>query len=448
MKLLSIVTGLLLIAAPLHAQTLSQLKKELKAKEVAAKTDPEGLVDAAAWAKEKGLVRDAQRILQAVLRLDKDNEAANEMLGFVRWEGEWVTKAKAETLQKRALEVAMKAKGFVEVEGVWVAKDEVADAKKGTYWHDGEKVTRTEKMAFAQGKVRHSVTGEFIDPDDIMRAEQGMFPLANGRWGDVAEADKFHAEPATPWLFRTNYATLISNRPLAELKDLAIDLDSSIGDASRIFAGMKPTPANRPLILMARDTDQYKELGTAVGAEGSAYAVFPALGEVEVRGLGTARPVVMNWDKDWGPYWLRHAGGLAWIQGMAADLDTEVPLWFLRGVGGLAERFFGVGQAQHFGRQHLEKGGVNSLQSWFNSFAISPDLEPRMLDYNVFQAGLMFSFAMDGGDGDATKALGQVTEAAREGDGKRLVKAIEHLESLLVKKQDAVREHLRKLVNG
>ena len=46
------------------------------------------------------------------------------MLGFVKYEGEWVTKAKAEMAIRKALEAEMKAKGMVEVDGVWVTKDE------------------------------------------------------------------------------------------------------------------------------------------------------------------------------------------------------------------------------------------------------------------------------------------------------------------------------------
>ena len=112
------------------------------------------------------------------------------------------------------------------------------------------------------------------------------------------------------------------------------------------------------------------------------------------------------------------------------------------------ERFFGQGAAQHFGRQHLEKGGVTSLSSWFKSFAINGDMDSRIIDFNVFQAGLMFSFAMEGGDESATKALGAVTEAARAGDAKKLAKAVEALQTTLIEKQDAIRDHLRKLVNG
>lgn len=187
----------LLLTVPLTAQSLAQLKKELKTKEDAAKSDPTALVEAAAWAKEKGMVTEMRRILQAVVKIDPDNETANEMLGFVKWEGAWVAKAKADSLRKKALEDEMKAKGFVLVDDVWVSKDEAADAKKGIHWHDGEKVSKAQKAAFAAGKTRHPVTGEFMEPDDVTKSSQGLFPIGNGK-------------RATKW--RPNRSTPISGR--------------------------------------------------------------------------------------------------------------------------------------------------------------------------------------------------------------------------------------------
>src|SRR5690606_581559 len=134
--------------------------------------------------------------------------------------------SKAEALAKKAHEAAMKAKGFVEVDGVWVAEDEVDDAKRGIFRHDGERVSKAEKLALLEGKVRHPVTGEFIAAEDLPKAEAGQFPLgSSGRWGEEAVADAFHKEVGTPWVFRTHYATLISTKPIAELKELARTLD-------------------------------------------------------------------------------------------------------------------------------------------------------------------------------------------------------------------------------
>lgn len=448
MKILTIAIALLFAAAPaVTAQSVAALKRELRQKEAAAKNDVEGLLDLAEWAKEKGLATDRRRLLNAVLKIDPENERAHEMLGFVKYDGEWVTKSKAEMLRRKALDEEMKAKGYVEVDGVWVSKEESDDAKKGIFWHDGQRVSKDEKLAYAAGKVRHPVTGEFIDETDLSKAEQGLFPLGGDEWGDEERADSYHSSAGTPWLYRTHYATVASNKTIAEIKQITIDLDSGFESAMKILGGAQPSPANRPLIQIAATTDQYRELGNAIGAEGSAYAVFLAVADAEVAGIGTVRPVVMNWDKDWGPYWLRHAAGLAYVAAIGRDLGADLPLWFQRGVAGYAERHFNPGVASFFGKQHLQKGGVQNLENWFDRFEISGNLESRMLDFNVYQAGLVLDFAMNGNDDDATEAMLAVSEAATEQDGRGLERAVQKLQKVLADKEDEVREHLRKVTS-
>lgn len=103
-----------------------------------------------------------------------------------------------------------------------------------------------------------------------------------------------------------------------------------------------------------------------------------------------------NWDKDWGPYWLRHAGGMAWIIGMSTDLGVELP------ASVPARRRWIRGTVLRPGRRAAlrtaapGKGGVTSLSSWFKSFAMNGDMDSRMIDFNVFQAGTHVQFRHGG----------------------------------------------------
>lgn len=448
MKILTFVTMLLIAAAPVTAQSVSALKKELREREAAAKGDVDALVDLADWARQKGLATDRHRILNAVLKLDPDNQRANEMLGLVRYDGKWMTKAKAELLQRKALDAEMKSKGYVEVDGVWVAEDEVADAKKGIFRHEGQRVSKEEKLALTAGKIRHPVTGEFISSIDREKADQGLFPIGGDEWADEARANEYHAAPESPWLFRTYYATVISNMPIAKIKEITQDLDSGFESAKPFLGGVEPSPANRPLIHIANNDEQYRALGEVVGAEGSAYAVFVAESDAHVVGLGNVRPVVMNWRDDWGPYWLRHAAGLSYATSVARDLGADLPLWFARGVAGFAERHYTPGVASHFGKQHLTKGGVKDLKDWFDGFAISGELDTPQIDYNIYQAGLVLGFARDAEDPEATAALTAVQDAAKAGDGNALTQAVRELQDVLAGKEAEVREHLRQITAG
>ena len=117
---MKLVSRILVLAAlmviPAVAQSAGTLKKQLKDKETAAGADVDQMIDVAEWAKEQGLVRDRRRILQKVLEIDPDNARANELLGFVSYEGKWVTKSEAEKMRSEALETEMKAKGFVQAQ--------------------------------------------------------------------------------------------------------------------------------------------------------------------------------------------------------------------------------------------------------------------------------------------------------------------------------------------
>jgi hypothetical protein len=440
--------SLLMFAGPLATGAAAQNdKKTLKQMEQAAGTDLDQLFQAAVWAKEHGLLNDRRRILQSIIKKDPDHKLAREALGFVEYDGEWMTASKAKVLREREKRKEMEAKGLVSVDGVWVEKDEVKDARKGIFYHDDQRVSRGEKIALSAGMVRHPKTGAFIAEADMAKAEEGMFPLGDDEWGTQEEADRYHAAEQQPWVYRSTYCTVVSNTPLAQILELAQTIDSGIETAQPLFGGIEPSPLNRPVIVIARDSDQYRKFGENFGDEGSAYAVFRAINPFEVPGVGNVRPVVTNDAEGWGPYWMRHAAGLAFADAIAADLEAELPEWFVRGVAGLCERHYVDGVASFFGKQHLEKGGVKDLDEWFDRFEISGNLENRMLDFNVYQAGLVLAFAMYGGDEDALEAIRAVTDAATK-DGKALTKAVTALQKVLIKREDEIREYLRGLTAG
>ena len=147
MKILTLVASTLLLLTPADAQSVAALKRELRAQESAARGDADALVELAAWCEEKGLISDRKRLLNNALKVDPEHERAHEMLGFVKFDGEWMTKAKAEAARRKAYEAEMKEKGYVEVDGVWVSKEEVDDAKKGIFFHEGERVSKADKLA-------------------------------------------------------------------------------------------------------------------------------------------------------------------------------------------------------------------------------------------------------------------------------------------------------------
>ena len=120
---------LFVLAIPAVAQS-ANLKQELRTKESAASKDADALFQVAKWANEKGLVADAKRLYQAVLKLKPDHQDANLAVGNQLVEGKWLAAKDAEVARKKAMAVEYAAKGFVEVAGVWVEKDNKCGVKK------------------------------------------------------------------------------------------------------------------------------------------------------------------------------------------------------------------------------------------------------------------------------------------------------------------------------
>lgn len=435
-----------LLAVPASAQSRAQLKRDLQTKEEGA-TDVASLMEVAAWAKEQGLLTDYKRLLNKVLKLEPEHEGAMTGLGFVRYKDEWMLKSKVELLKKKEQEAAFEAQGLQKVDGVWVTEAEVVDAKKGIFHHDGEVVSRADKLAFLEDKVRHPVTGEFIAKEDLAKAQQGLFP-AGERWVDAEEANRYHAGVEHPWVFRTYYATVVTTAPLDQFEDLKGYVDSAIESIKPLFGGEDPHPEQRPVVLACGTTDVYRQVGNQIGSESSVYGAFVADSEPMVDGVRFAGPpAVANWgEANWGPYFVRHAAGLAYASAASRAIEAELPLWILVGSGSLAERLYTPGIAAFFGKQHLSKGGVEDVKGWFASFEISPEVPDARVQHNVFQAGLMLAFAMRGGDQQATAAV-QAFTAAFDKDKKAVERAAQELEKVLCDKEEQLRAYLKEVVS-
>ena len=450
MKLTTSIPVLLaLLATPALAQSKSQLKKELKSLERAAKKDPEQLYEAGKWGQENGLEKEAEKIFKRVVKLDKDHAGAQLALGNEQVDGVWMPAKQAAKLREKALAAEYSAKGYKKIDGIWVEPDKVQDAREGTFWHEGEKVTRDEKTAYQGGAVRHPVTGQFIRKEDLSKAEDGYFPLADGKWSDKAEADKFHEKMGRPWVVRTSYATIISTLPLDKIEEMKRFADQGQETVAPLFRGRQLPPALRPVLIIAKTTAEYNSYGQSLGDGTDVCGAFLIRDDAEfrVRGQGVVRPAICNNDKDWGTRYLRHAAAIAYVNAVASEAGADLPLWFVHGCGTLASRFENDRDAGWFGKQHMAKGGVGPIKSWFSNYDLSADLDTKDIDFNLFQAGLMLAYGMRGGDQEATDALMGVTNAL-SADGKGSAgKAVTAFEKLLDGKKSSIVEYLNKLIS-
>jgi hypothetical protein len=424
--------------------TQGQYITHLRQMEDKAKNDVAQLIEAAAYAKQHGLLKDQDRILNKVLKLDPDNAPAHKALGFEKYKGEWMKKEKAQALEKADTEAAMKAKGMEWYEGVWLPADQLEDAKRGLFRWENEIVTKEEYKQLAGGKVRHPRTGEIIEKADLDKASK-QFPLGGGKWGEESEANKFHAGLARPWVVRTTYCTILSNAALSDVESIKAPAAEAY-ETCKLLLGKEPSPKNRLVIYMAAESEDYRELGTRMGDEGSSYGAFLSAPEVEVHGLGAAsRIAICNCIKDWAPYYTRHAVGLVYLMAVTKDAGIDdPPLWLLRGVAGFAERFSTDGHASHFAKLHIEKGGVTGLTSFFKTFAINAEMESKAIDAAIFQAALILDFGRRGPDKQVKDAFAAMQAALGKG-GKEFEKSVKEYEKAVGAKEKELREYLKDL---
>ncbi|MEZ5966554.1 MAG: hypothetical protein R3F56_22145 [Planctomycetota bacterium] len=407
---------------------------ELATMEKSAKDDVAALSKAADWAKAHGLPTEWRRILQRVLELAPDNEAANQALGHVKHDGRWMTAEKAEILRNRAA-------GLVNVAGTWVPEAEADDARAGVFHFDGERVTKDEYVQLRAGKVRHPRTGELIASEDLEKAKNNLFPGRDGSWVDEAAANKLHSSLTSPWVLRTKSVTVLGAMPLEDLERSAQQYVEEAYDFALGLFGRAAQPSVRPVILISATTDQFRDLGNQIGGPSSAYGAFLAERRMSVPGVGALQPAVALLDPNWGAYYLKHAVGLA----VANALGDSLPAWIVSGTGSYAERFYNPDIANWFGKQFLAAGGLMDLEGWFRSFRIDGDMDHAAMGQRLFQAGVLLAFCRHGGDSAASKLLDDLGAAIATGDGEAVKAAVTTLEKGIVERTDALRGYVKTL---
>jgi hypothetical protein len=83
------------------------------------------------------------------------------------------------------------------------------------------------------------------------------------------------------------------------------------------------------------------------------------------------------------------------------------------------------------------------------SYEISGDMQPEEIGFNLYQAGLMLSFAMDGNHAKVKEAMLAVSQALGSPDAKKgaAKAAIEKLQAALTGAEEEIKAHLAHLIS-
>lgn len=143
-----------------------------------AATDVKGMLELAAWAREKGLGTRSTDLYRKILTLDPDQADARKIMGFEKLNGQWL-----------AGDDLMVARGFVKVNGKWLAR-ETAELM---LQHEAQARMENERIELAKrvSDQRHS--------EEMTRI---------GIERDRLELEKQRSDP---WWWRTGWSTGYGN---------------------------------------------------------------------------------------------------------------------------------------------------------------------------------------------------------------------------------------------
>lgn len=432
-------------ALPALAQN-AKLKNELKTKEAAAKKDPDQLLAVAKWAAENSLADEAKRIYQAILKIKPDHKGANEGLGNELVEGKWLSGKEADALRKKAAAAENATKGLVEIGGAWVEKDKVDDAKRGIFWFDKEVVTKEELLALQSGKVRHPDTGQIIDAKDLEKAKGDYYPVGNDKWVDLKEADTFHSDLKQPWIVRTRTGLFVSTLARTKIQELGVQLDRGVDRVAPLLGNRVVTGAHRPIVIVAATESEFRDFATTFGDGKDACGTFLMREEAHMRlpYIGDVQPAICFNQKDWANNYIRHCAAMSYAHGVAEEAGIDLPFWFLHGIGSYASRFLSDAEGGGFAKAYLKRGPVRNLKGFFAGFDISGEMDPNEIGYNIFLAGLLVSFAANGGETKITETMQAISTCLGTGKG-NFDKLVSTLQSELIAAEAKINDYMQKL---
>ena len=141
---------------------------EFVEKQEAAK-DATAVAALAVWAVDRKFHKDVIRSLyERALNLDKNNEAANQALGRVQYEGEWMSPAERDARAADDEAAAKRAQGLVKWKDQWVTPEDKEKLDQGLRKYKGRWMTEDE-IKESQGLVKYK--GKWVKKDDLAVAQ-------------------------------------------------------------------------------------------------------------------------------------------------------------------------------------------------------------------------------------------------------------------------------------
>ena len=403
--------------------------EEFRNRREAAKDDAAALFDLYVWAKTNGLKTQSKQALRDVIKVDADHTEARKLLGYVQYEGKWVSEREKARLEAAGERAEMEAKGLVQHKGKWMTPEEKEAAEmtdKGFVKIEGEWVNerarkaKEEAVAFRKQVEEHKANGEFF---------------VAGKWVPKKEAEAFYADLQSPYVSEGDNVKLYTNNGIEFGDRMLVTSEATFRKASAFFGKALNTEDKKLLIYVVTNTEDYNRLGNNWNADeqSSNFYAFPTpwLGENE-QGLDLVTVTQYHQAESLTEIYVKHAAAEQYVLRMIGQNATDQPpRWFSGAVATYLSRFDSQ-KLYGWSRERLiATGGMLKFKSFFGGY--TPD------ENHMLSAGSLLAFLKNPGcPADLKQAFDEAIVAVNE--GKKVQKAFRSLEKELIKEEEAFRE--------
>ncbi len=132
---------------------------------MAAARSADQLHEVGLWAEKKRMRKQAKQAMRKVIEVDPMHAGANTWLGFVLYDGEWMTPEARDKRIAEALEAEQAAKGLVRYGDRWVTPEDKQRLEAGLILVDGEWMTFEESQ---QARGLEEFDGEWLERSEAL----------------------------------------------------------------------------------------------------------------------------------------------------------------------------------------------------------------------------------------------------------------------------------------
>ncbi len=461
---------------------VAQLDADYERRRKEAGDDLKKLWDLHSWCVEQKKDKEARATLRQIIKVEPNNQHANELLGYVQVDGKWFPSQKKADEYKRAQEDKQaQAQGLVDYKGKKVPAADVPFLEKGLVKDDsGKWVNADLQKKLKEGWVQQDL--EWVSPQEKPEMEKGLWKCGD-KWLSLDDADKYHADLEQWWRIPTPHFTLYTTCDRAVALDSAKKhMELAYADATRAYGAEPKSPV---IVVVLRDAKQYSNFAAgdkdaqrppseSRGLSSIHYAYFADLGfdpaDGEFMGAGVA-----YWDAstDAGNRFGVHAVRRALAESFAEALDPSpqataklkkalktadveaffeekrLPQWYRHGVSTYVERYYidknvAAGENPNWARNWsvgsiASRGGLRPLKQVFDTEVTveGADDSAKLLN----ELGLVIAFALDGGCAPVSEKNAAVQKAlATSKDAKPVEEAVAALQAAVIEHEGELRK--------